>query len=236
MIRYLSRWHSKVALRYLPIVEKIRELKLENSNILEIGSGSLGITPYLGKRITGVDFNFTGPQTDLLTKVKSSANKIPFKDRSFNVVLMVDIIEHLPQNSRKNALNEAFRIAKKLLVIAVPEGNLSIMEDELLSDYYRKTYQKDFSFFREHQKYKLPAEDYVSDTIKELSVKYKRKLQIRKISNVNMRLHQFLMKGWMTKNPLIDIFFRKILIMLIPIFRKMNTEPTYRKIYFITFK
>lgn len=230
------RWHPKVALRYLPIVKEIKRLKLNNSNMLEIGSGSLGITPYLNRKVTGIDLDFFGPQTDLLTKVRASAINIPFDNRSFDVVLMVDVIEHLPENDRKKALEEGFRIAKKLLVISVPEGKDAFLEDKIISDYYYHIYKKEFPFLQEHRKYKLPENKFVNDTIKELSVKYKRKVDIIKTGNVNMRLHRFLMKGWITKSLLIDIIFRKVFLLLIPVFTRLNWEPTYRKIYFIRYK
>ena len=43
--------HTEAALRYIPVVNEIKKADLVNSKILEIGSGSTGITPYFKKYI-----------------------------------------------------------------------------------------------------------------------------------------------------------------------------------------
>src|SRR5437868_4730302 len=83
------RWHPKIALRYLPIVAEIQKTGFKNPSVLEIGSGSLGIAPYLKQEITGVDIDFSGPQFPLVKQVKASAVKLPFKDNSFDFVVCI---------------------------------------------------------------------------------------------------------------------------------------------------
>lgn len=57
--------HPEAALRYLPIVDLLKKERLENSKILEIGSGSYGITPYLKKEVVGIDMSFDEPMCPL---------------------------------------------------------------------------------------------------------------------------------------------------------------------------
>ncbi len=236
MIKHLWRWHPKVSLRYLPIVKRIQDNNLDSKPVLEIGSGSLGITPYLGKRITGLDVDFEGPQTDLLTKVYGSALKIPFEDNSFETVLIVDVLEHIVSDKRAKAIEEAVRIAKTLLIIAVPEGPESEKEDWELSKYYKSIYHKEFPFYKEHLLYGLPREKNVMATINDACKKYQKKARIEVEGNVSLELHNFLMKGWMTNSMVVDLLFRKIMLVLVPIFSTMNREPTYRKVFYVTFK
>lgn len=235
MRKFLWRWHPEVALRYLPIIRKIERLGLIKGSILEVGSGSLGITPYLGREIVGIDIDFAGPQTDLVIKVVGDATKLPFTSRSFSAVLMVDILEHLEKNKRLLAIKEAIRVSKNLLVIAVPCGNKAHEEDLYLSDYYRKVYGKKFSFYEEHLKYGLPTVDWLNTKIKKIAKEYNRDVLIEVEGNVNLSLHRFLMKGWMTKNFIIDLIFRKFFLIFIPLMLTMNHEPTYRKIFYIRF-
>lgn len=236
MIKHLWRWHPKVALRYLPIIRKIKQLGLIKGSILEIGSGSLGITPYLGRPVVGLDINFSGPQIEFLTKVKGSAINIPFKDRSFDIVLMVDVLEHLEPNKRKKAIIEAIRVARKLLVISFPSGKKALEEDNFLSNDYKKIYGGPFPFYQEHLQYGFPQVKQVNDTITNEVKLSERKVNIKIEGNVNLGIHRFLMKGWITKNIFIDIIFRKLFLLLIPIFLFFNKEPTYRKIFYIKFK
>lgn len=231
----LTRWHPKIALRYLPIIQKIKKYKLENSSILEIGSGSLGITPYLGKSITGLDIDFQGPNEELLTKVYGTTVSIPFDRQSFDTVLMIDVLEHIDPEKRIQAIIEALRVTKKLLIIAFPSGELAFEEDRFLANYYQNIHSGPFTFFQEHLRFGLPTEKFVNDTIIKDNKRNKRKAGIEIQGNVNLALHRFLMKGWITENIFIDIIFRKLFLILIPVFRCFNQEPTYRKIFYIKF-
>lgn len=235
MINYLWRWHPKVALRYLPIIQKIKRLGLVDMSILEIGSGSLGIAPYLGKPVTGIDIDFTGPQIDLLTKLRGSAVKLPIANQSFNTVLMIDVLEHIPPQDRLRAIAESVRVTKDVLIIATPCGKLAYEEDLYLSKYYEKVHGKQFPFYKEHIKYGLPTFQFMNATIRKVAEESKRKITIEVEGNINLALHRFLMKGWMTRNFLIDIIFRKIFLLIIPLMLIFNYEPTYRKIFYIKF-
>ncbi len=46
----LNRWHPEVAIRYLPIVKQLKATSLSSGSMLEVGSGWLGIAPYLVKK------------------------------------------------------------------------------------------------------------------------------------------------------------------------------------------
>ena len=45
--KFFWRQHPEAALRYYSVVETIKKLNLEDSKILEVGPGSMGIVPYL---------------------------------------------------------------------------------------------------------------------------------------------------------------------------------------------
>src|SRR5688572_24837144 len=111
------RQHPETALRYLPIVRFLKKRKLTNLKILEVGSGSYGITPYLKKEVVGVDTNFDEPEYPLLKQVKSSGKRLPFNQSEFDVVIVSDVFEHIPRNKRKEVFNECVRVAKKVLII-----------------------------------------------------------------------------------------------------------------------
>lgn len=237
------RWHPKIALRYLPIVEEIHRLtsqevilrgKRTSYKTLEIGSGSLGIAPYLGREVTGVDIDFTGPESSLLRKVKGEATNLPFEDKSFDFVVAVDVLEHLPPEKRKEAIFEAFRVAKHAVFIGVPCGKKAEEQDRILNQEYKKIFDQRFPYLEEQVRYGLPKEEDIVKVIQEASAKLKQKIIDIKVSgNLNLTVRRFLMWGWMTKNPLVDIIFRKVFLLFIPILRLCNWEPTYRKLFFI---
>lgn len=225
-------WHPEVALRYLPVVDEIKRLGNKPS-VLDVGSGGLGIAPYIGFSVTGIDVRFKPPFHENLERVKASAVKIPFADNVYDAVVSVDAFEHLTVGQRKKAVKEMIRCAKKLIVVAVPSGEKSYIQDKELSKYYRKKFGKKYHFFEEQLHLGLPEEkdiiEAVNNASKELNIKIKMKI----LNNENLSLREFLMKGWMTRNFFIDILFRKVMLLFIPLFVYLNNPPVYRKIFII---
>lgn len=231
-----ERWHPKVALRYLPIVAAIKKGGLKNPSILEVGSGSLGIAPYLKMPVTGVDQDFSGPTFPLLKKVVGKATAVPFPDKSFDFVVMVDVLEHLPPKERPKAIEEALRCAQREVFIAVPCGKLAWQQDQELDRYFRQVFGKPFPFLAEHLKYGLPEKEAITAIIKTGVQDLNLRVEIKTFGSLNLSFRKFLMRGWMTKNKLVDFIFRKFFLLFIPIFRLINFEPTYRQLFFIKIK
>lgn len=231
----IFRWHPKIALRYLPIVEEINTYGSNNSSILEVGSGSLGIAPYIKREVTGVDINFSGPKFSLLKQKKGNALSLSFKDRSFDFVVSVDLLEHLPKKLRFKAISEAIRVARRECIIAVPAGVQSASQDKEIGQHYQVSFGRKFPYCSEHVQYGLPEQEEIRTSIQKVCALYKRSVFVRSQGNINLQLRFFLMKGWMTTNPIVDFSFRKVMLLFIPFFRLLNQEPTYRTIFFIRF-
>lgn len=225
----------------MPIVDEInkgrplRERKGRpcETTILEVGSGSLGIAPYLGQKITGLDLDFSGPDFPLLTRIKGDATHIPFPDQSFDFVVSVDVLEHVPSKKRKRAINEALRVAKFGVFLGIPCGKEAEKQDKLHHQQYKKIFGQPFPFLAQQVKLGLPTEDEMLRMIKECADKQKKKIRIKVKSNLNLSVRRLLMWGWMTKNPIIDFIFRKVFLIFIPVLRHLNWEPTYRKLFFV---
>jgi predicted SAM-dependent methyltransferase len=238
-IKYLWRWHPEVAIRYWPIVQKIKSTTWQTqgkNRILEVGSGWLGIAPYLGTPIIGLDEDFGDKKFNLLNQVKGDILRMPFKSDSFDFIICVDMLEHLPSKERIKAVEEIFRVARKKVFLAVPCGEQSLKQDKQLDQKYKKIFKKSFSFLAEHLKYGIPGEEEMVQLIKVAARKYKKQIKIEVKGNENLTLRAILMKGWITDNFLVDIFFRKILLLFLPLFFILNKPPYYRRIFFVTIK
>lgn len=234
------RWHPELALRYLPVVDFIKAkgqgLKAKGQTqlkILEVGSGGLGIAPYLKMPVTGVDIEFKPPFHPQLTRVIGKAEKLDFADKSFDVVISLDMIEHLPPSKREKAIFEMLRIAKSSVIVGVPCGVAAAKHDMELRQEYLQVHKKEFPFLQEQVEYGVPDKTDIIAYINKAGKKLDKKIKLVVLGNENMMTRKFLMKGWMSSNFLINIFFRKILLPAIPLFRLIERPPYYRQIFYV---
>lgn len=235
------RWHPQLAIRYWPVVEWIRRFERPDLcvregpalSILEVGSGGLGIAPYLKQPVTGVDIRFDPPIHQLLTPVLGDVTKLKFPDKSFNIVVSMDMLEHLPKEKRQKAISEMLRIARVAVAIGAPCGTLAAAQDEQLRRAYRTRHGKDFPFLQEQVEYGLPEETDILGYINNARQSFAKRVTISVIGNTNLNLRKFLMRGWMSNNLFVNLLFRKVFLLLVPLFRFLDRPPYYRKIFFV---
>lgn len=231
--RFFWRQHPEAALRYLPVVTAIKQADLAQAKILEVGSGSLGIIPYFRKPIAGLDIDFSGPSTQLLTKIKGSAESLPFRKNSYDAVICVDVLEHLPPQNRQKAIYEILRVAQKLAVIVVPVGNLSQNQDKELEILWRKLFNEPNQFLAEHVKYGLPEQEQVLVYIDKCRRLLKKNAQVKSLPLLNLQVRQLLMRTWITKNKFFYYLYLKGYLLLLPLLRLANFGNCYRRIFVI---
>lgn len=96
--------------------------------ILEIGSGGAGISGFMrdGDFWARADLVVLDHDPHLIAGVKraspvqGNAARLPFTDKSFDAVLAVDILEHLPTDVRRLVAQEVRRVARRLVVCHCP--------------------------------------------------------------------------------------------------------------------
>lgn len=86
--------------------------------ILDVGCGtgiiSQFITENFNVRLTACDLenNLKSP----LPFKKISKSKLPFKNNSFDIVMLNDVLHHIPFNEQEKVIYESLRVGKKVLV------------------------------------------------------------------------------------------------------------------------
>lgn len=145
--------------------KKIATLLDKGDKVLDVGGGITGIKLFSDNRVTIVDLE--------VGDIKMDARKLKLKDNSFDVVVSVDVIEHLPREDRKNFVKNLVRIAKRLVVISAPYGGkLHLAAEKRLLSRLKKIGRKDF-FLKQHVKYILPKpEDIINKTARRAKVLY----------------------------------------------------------------
>lgn len=227
---FFYRQHPDTALRYLPMVDLLKKNQWEDLKILEVGSGSYGITPYLKKKITGIDLFFDEPNFPLLKRVKGSATKLLFDDNQFDIVLLSDVLEHLPRDQRKKVLEEVVRVGTKAVIIGGPFGKDAAEQDRVLAQYSKKKLGVMHKFFIDHLKFGLPEVGDINNYLKNnLKVKV---IQVEGYY-LNLRVRKWIMKFFISRNKLAYYFYLKGLMILIPILKHLNKKPCYRSLILI---
>lgn len=221
-----KNWSPDASLRYLPIVSLIKKDRNINS-ILDVGSGTLGITPYLKVPITGLDTNFNGPKSPFLKQIKGSAYNIPYDKNSYDSVICVDVLEHISPEKRSEVIKELLRVAKKKVFIVCPCDKDSEKEDQVINSYVKKTLGLNDSYLSEHIKLGLPTTNIVKE-----SINSEYKLQIKNLTNIY--LHRLLLKMQFTNSRTKKFISSVVFVLLVPLFLRINIKPTYRKLFIIT--
>jgi len=95
-------------------------------SLLDVGCGDgrlvLRIREELGSRVVGFDLSAVALANVADPKCCGSADRLPFANRSFEIVLATEILEHVPHDLYSQVLEELARVADKYIVITVPNS------------------------------------------------------------------------------------------------------------------
>jgi len=110
--RYLDpNWsYYPTYLAKMKFVRKYLQKVPKRSKILDVGCGEGVLVEELLKEgwgIIGLDMNYSSD-----TVIKGDITKIPFPDKHFDVVLSLDVIEHLHFSDQEKALLEIYRVLR----------------------------------------------------------------------------------------------------------------------------
>jgi SAM-dependent methyltransferase len=176
----------------------------------------------------GCDVGFASRPVPNMRPVRCSGHQLPFQDRSFDAVVVSDVMEHVPPVERRQVIVEVLRVARKVVVFGYPCGPAAFELDRKLYRDYQSRNLAPPQWLEEHMLYPFPDEDLLM----ELPEGWTRKV----IPNESLRFHRWMMKTEMFR--LSDYAFR-LALRIVPGFverllHHANREPSYRKIFVLT--
>lgn len=110
--RWISYWHQ---------IEEV--VKCKPKNVLEIGVGNKTVSDYLKK--IGIDVTTCDFDKNLNSDIIADVRNLPFKEKSFDVVLCAEVLEHIPYQNFSKALKEIYRVTSNSAIITLPHFSLT---------------------------------------------------------------------------------------------------------------
>ncbi len=130
--------------------------------LLDVGGVLGGAGGHLG---TSADF-FADEVPPISTDVRGSdhpdhrivrAGPLPFADGAFDVVLCLDVLEHVPAEERERLLDELARVSRRFILLAAPFATAGVREaDQLLFATIQARHGYAHEFLRQHLAYGHP--------------------------------------------------------------------------------
>jgi SAM-dependent methyltransferase len=101
----------------------VGQIPKDTRSILDVGSGPGFLSTLLGQqgyRVTSIDLVLGSLLRFAGARAQADASKLPFPDRSFDVVLCAEVVEHLSDAEREAAFREMWRVSRKYVIVTVP--------------------------------------------------------------------------------------------------------------------
>ncbi len=223
MLKLLNR-----AARFFPILSQLQLNLPADGTLLEIGSGSLGLGEFWRGSFVGCDVTFTSRPVKHMRAVQCSGHQLPFRDSSFDAVVVSDVMEHIPPPVRQTVVEEVLRVARKIAVFGYPCGPAAFALDQKLYAEYGSRSQHPPIWLQEHMLHPFPDEDLFRD----LPATWKKIV----LPNESLEFHYWMMRTEMFRPW--DYLFRLALLIMPRLverwLQRANREPSYRKIFVLT--
>jgi len=127
-------------------IEKIAQMVPQGAQtILDLGCGAGLLVRELGgtKSVTGLDWSREALKRIAGMAVEGMVHETPFRDRSFDLVVCSEVLEHLPVGDFESTIREMVRLSKRWLLVTVPYK-------EVLEAYFSRCAQCGCVFHNHH--------------------------------------------------------------------------------------
>lgn len=130
LANYTSNYRGRL------ILNSYQDWIKHKQKVLDIGCGT-GIVAALIKqefktKVTGADVTNYLSQDIPFVKINPQS-KLPFKKDSFHIVMLNDVLHHIPKEEQQTLIAESLRIAKKVLIFEIKPTKIGIFFDIALN-------------------------------------------------------------------------------------------------------
>ena len=143
--------------RYRLVADLVRSVEQDGRKrtLLDVGGRTGVLRKFLPEHaVTLVDVE----PSDIPDVVIGDGRKLPFKDKSFDIVAAFDTLEHVPAEGRDAFVDECARVAREQVVLVGPYAHPAVDEaEELLLRFLEDFLGEKHRYLREHRANTLPS-------------------------------------------------------------------------------
>lgn len=130
--------------------------------VLDVGGRKALLERFLPYPTTAINPDGTG-------HILGDGSHLPFARSSFDAVVNLDTLEHLPSETRLPFIQECLRVSQKCVIIAAPYGSPEhIQLEKALNAQYQQAVGKPHPYLSEHVTYGLPSPEQLQQFVEAL--------------------------------------------------------------------
>jgi hypothetical protein len=229
--KWLYKWAWDTRCRNVDVTRLLRPLLNSETTILDAGCGEYGLSAFApAKQVIGVD-----EKAENFSFIFGSIVSLPFADRSFSVATSVDVLEHLPEKIRPDAVGQLVKVAIHAIVISFPFGNEARQIDEVFRKELTNSGQPIPDWLDEHLENQYPEADAIVAEIDREAARNGRKVQTAIYYSENLAVAKYLRRLAVRSKYfyLAGNLMSGFLLALMP---KANRDNAYRAIILAEFE
>lgn len=195
--RVLGNQQLNHLVRFEPVLRLVRQSG--PGRVLDVGSGSSGVAQLLGDgwRTTALDIAFddedgAARKPSSGERVVGDARRLPMPDAAFDVVVAVDLLEHLHQEDRPQAVRELCRVARAQVLIACPTGGQALEADRRLAERLESSGRRCPDWLEEHLDRGFPEPGLIVDAAHDFG-------QVQSWGHESIAAHQALIRAELSR-------------------------------------
>jgi ubiquinone/menaquinone biosynthesis C-methylase UbiE len=141
--------------RYAAATALIHSLEMKVSTVLEVGANRQRLlADFLPDSKVVFSDLFAQPGSEDF--IQADASALPFENAKFDVVVSLDVLEHMPPHLRAKAAIEMARVATRMVVIACPTDRPWVhAAEEVANGVWRDYFGQDYPWLEEHKEFGL---------------------------------------------------------------------------------
>ena len=147
----------------------------ENFKILEVGANEhKNLEKFLPEDdITYLDINLPEELMDNPKYVLGDATDMEFDDNSYDIVVALDVFEHIPNDRKEMFITELYRVSSKFFVFCAPFDSDEVVAAEKSANMsYKLIFGEDHPWLIEHRQCGLPNFNKTVEFLERKNIKY----------------------------------------------------------------